>query len=96
MAPSFAYIVPVFLILFFFFRGINMSKRKVLEQGTSNVFDRPQYPFANPEISDGSNENFREDVSIYSSIFTFFFQEFPTHFFASYALFSSKLLMYVY
>lgn len=49
-----------------------MSKRKVLEQGTSNVFDRPQYPFANPEISDGSDENFREDVSIYSSIFTFF------------------------
>ncbi|EEC82181.1 hypothetical protein OsI_26301 [Oryza sativa Indica Group] len=42
-------------------RGINMSKRKVLEQGTSNVFDRPQYPFANPEISDGSDENFRED-----------------------------------
>ncbi|BAT07265.1 Os09g0285900 [Oryza sativa Japonica Group] len=41
--------------------GINMSKRKVLEQGTSNVFDRPQYPFANPEISDGSDENFRED-----------------------------------
>uniref|UniRef100_A0A0E0QP61 Aminotransferase-like plant mobile domain-containing protein n=1 Tax=Oryza rufipogon TaxID=4529 RepID=A0A0E0QP61_ORYRU len=38
-----------------------MSKRKVLEQGTSNVFDRPQYPFANPEISDGSDENFRED-----------------------------------
>lgn len=30
-----------------------MSKRKVLEQGTSNVFDRPQYLFANPEISDG-------------------------------------------
>lgn len=73
-----------------------MSKRKVLEQGTSNVFDRPQYPFASPEIFDGSDENFREDVSIYSSIFTFFFQEFPTHFFASYALFSSKLLMYVY
>ncbi|EEC84264.1 hypothetical protein OsI_30722 [Oryza sativa Indica Group] len=42
-------------------RGINMSKRKVLEQGTSNVFDRPQYPFASPEIFDGSDENFRED-----------------------------------
>lgn len=53
-----------------------MSKRKVLEQGTSNVFDRPQYPFASPEIFDGSDENFREDVSIYSSIFTFFFKNF--------------------
>lgn len=83
MAPSFAYIVPVFLILFFFFRGNNMSKRKVLEQGTSNVFDRPQYPFANPEISDGSDENYREDVSIYSSIFTFLFKNFRHFFFCS-------------
>lgn len=64
-----------------------MSKRKVLEQGTSNVFDRPQYPFASPEISDGSDENFREDVSIYSSIFTFFFKNFR-HFFLLLMLYS--------